>query len=123
MPPPPSLTLSGSGGADCHPCVQAGCDRYRSRLPAYTARLEADRTKRIGKAASWSWFATDVCSLKVTQFTPEPSSAKPSDSITVNLLWGPAIDAWAPTPDTGSHDAWFSTHATGLVRRLFDAAC
>lgn len=53
-------------------------------------------TKRIGKAASWSWFATDVCSLKVTQFTPEPSSAKPSDSITVNLLWGPAIGCLGP---------------------------
>ena len=53
-------------------------------------------TKRIGKAASWSWFATDVCSLKVTQFTPEPSSAKPSDSITVNLLSGPAIGCLGP---------------------------
>ena len=53
-------------------------------------------TKRIGKAASWSWFATDVCSLKVTQFTPEPSSAKPSDSIRVKLLWGPAIGCLGP---------------------------
>ena len=53
-------------------------------------------TKRLGKAASWSWFATDVCSLKVTQFTPEPSSAKPSDSIRVKLLWGPAIGCLGP---------------------------
>jgi hypothetical protein len=53
-------------------------------------------TKQIGKAAFWSWFATDVCSLKVTQLKPEPSSAAPSDSITVNLLWGPAIGCLGP---------------------------
>jgi hypothetical protein len=53
-------------------------------------------TKRIGKAGFWSWFATDVCSLKVTQLKPEPSSAAPSDSITVNLLWGPAIGCLGP---------------------------
>jgi hypothetical protein len=52
--------------------------------------------KRIGEAGFWSWFATDVCSLKVTQFKPEPSSAAPSDSITLNLLWGPAIGCLGP---------------------------
>ena len=53
-------------------------------------------TQRIGKAGSWSWFATDVCSLKVTQYRPIPSSARPADSITVSLLWGPAIGCLGP---------------------------
>jgi hypothetical protein len=53
-------------------------------------------TRQIGKRGSWSWFATDVCNLKVTQFKPEPSSATPSDSITVSLLWGPAIGCLGP---------------------------
>jgi hypothetical protein len=48
-------------------------------------------TKRIGKAASWSWFATQVCSLKVTQFKPEPSSASPAAEIRVRMFFGPAI--------------------------------
>ncbi|HEX6933606.1 MAG TPA: hypothetical protein VF162_15780 [Streptosporangiaceae bacterium] len=57
-------------------------------------------TKRIGKAAAWSWFATDVCNLKVAQFKPEPSSARPADSITVLLLWGPAIGCLGPYSKT-----------------------
>lgn len=52
--------------------------------------------KRIGKAASWSWFATDVCSLRVTQYKPKPSSATPWNSITVKVLWGPAIGCLGP---------------------------
>ncbi len=52
--------------------------------------------KQIGKAGFWSWFATDVCSLKATQLKPAPSSAIPADSITVNLLWGPAIGCLGP---------------------------
>jgi hypothetical protein len=52
--------------------------------------------RQIGKTGFWSWFATDVCNLKVTQFKPEPSSAVPSDSIRVNLLWGPAIGCLGP---------------------------
>lgn len=52
--------------------------------------------KRIGKASGWSWFATEVCGLRVTQLKPEPSSAKPSDKITVTLLWGPAIGCLGP---------------------------
>lgn len=45
----------------------------------------------IGKAGRWSWAATDVCSLTATQLKPLPSSAATSDTITVSLLWGPAI--------------------------------
>jgi hypothetical protein len=52
--------------------------------------------KQIGKASGWSWYATDVCSLTVTQLKPEPSSAAPSDTITVRLLWGPAIGCLGP---------------------------
>jgi hypothetical protein len=53
-------------------------------------------TSRIGKAGSWSWYATEVCSLTVSQYRPIPSSAKPSDSITVRLLWGPAVGCLGP---------------------------
>lgn len=53
-------------------------------------------TKRIGKASGWSWFATEVCSLRTTQLKPLPSSAKPADSIRVSLLWGPAIGCLGP---------------------------
>ena len=53
-------------------------------------------TKRIGGAGGWSWYATDVCSLTVAQLEPEPSSAAPSDTITVSLLWGPAIGCLRP---------------------------
>jgi hypothetical protein len=52
--------------------------------------------KRIGKANQWSWYATEVCSLTVTRLKPEPSSAAPSDTITVRLLWGPAIGCLGP---------------------------
>jgi hypothetical protein len=54
-------------------------------------------TKRIGKASQWSWGATDVCSLTVTQLKPLPSSAATSDTITVSLLWGPAIGCLGPS--------------------------
>ncbi len=53
-------------------------------------------TKRIGKASQWSWYATEVCSLTATQFRPLPSSAANSDTITVSLLWGPAIGCQGP---------------------------
>lgn len=53
-------------------------------------------TKRIGKTSQWSWYATDVCRLTVTQLKSEPSSAANSDTITVSLLWGPAIGCRGP---------------------------
>jgi hypothetical protein len=53
-------------------------------------------TKPIGKASQWSWYATEVCSLTVTQLKPLPSSAANSDTITVSLLWGPAIGCVGP---------------------------
>lgn len=53
-------------------------------------------TKRIGAVGRWSWYATEVCSLRVTQLKPEPSSAAPSDTMTVTLLWGPAIGCLGP---------------------------
>ena len=57
-------------------------------------------TKRIGQAGSWAWFATDVCSLRTTQFKPAPSSAEPYDSITVSMLYGPAIGCVGPYTKT-----------------------
>jgi hypothetical protein len=57
-------------------------------------------TKRIGRARGWAWYATDVCSLTVTQLKPGPPSGSPAavqwDSITVSLLWGPAIGCLRP---------------------------
>jgi hypothetical protein len=53
-------------------------------------------TRRIGQAGRWSWYATEVCSLTVTELKPLPSSAADSDTITVSLLWGPAIGCVAP---------------------------
>src|SRR5579872_536342 len=57
-------------------------------------------TKRIGQAGHWSWAATDVCSLTATQLKPLPSSAAKSDTITVSLLWGPAIGCLGPYTKT-----------------------
>lgn len=63
----------------------------------HTARgWELIATRRIGGASQWSWFATDVCSFTATQFKPLPSSAANSDTITVSLLWGPAIGCLRP---------------------------
>ena len=57
-------------------------------------------TKRIGRARGWAWYATDVCSLTVTQLKPGPPSGSPAavqwDSITVSLLRGPAIGCLRP---------------------------
>lgn len=47
--------------------------------------------KRIGKASQWFWYATEACSLTVTQLKPGPSSATNSDTITVSLLETPAL--------------------------------
>ena len=58
-------------------------------------------TKRIGNSSRWSWYATEVCNLTVTQLKPLPSSAANSDTITVSLLWGPAIGCLGPY-----HKSW-----------------
>ena len=57
-------------------------------------------TKQIGAAGQWSWYATEVCGLTVTQLKPLPSSAEDSDTITVSLLWGPAIGCLGPYTKT-----------------------
>ena len=56
-------------------------------------------TRQIGKRGAWSWFATQVCSLTVTQLKPRPSSAVKWDSMTVRLLWGPAIGCLKPVTE------------------------
>jgi len=53
-------------------------------------------TKRIGTAGGWFWYSTAVCSLTVTQLKAEPSSAAPSDTITVSLLETPALGCSRP---------------------------
>ena len=59
--------------------------------------------QRIGRPGSWSWFATEVCSLRTAQFRPQPSTATPANSITVKLLWGPAIGCLGPYTRTWPH--------------------
>jgi hypothetical protein len=86
------LTATRSPGTGSAPAATVTASGYRHTASGW--RLIA--TRRIGKANGWSWFATQVCDLKVTQFKPEPSSAKNSDAITVKLLWGPAIGCLGP---------------------------
>ena len=78
---PPSATVTAAG--------------YRTA--AHGWKLIA--TRQIGKRGAWSWFATQVCSLTVTQLKPRPSSAVKWDSMTVRLLWGPAIGCLKPVTE------------------------
>jgi hypothetical protein len=78
-------------------------------------------SKRIGPAGRWFWYSADVCGLTVTQLKPEPSSAAPSDTLTVSLLMGPALgctpditETWRPaTPPSAT--AYVVTSNPGLV--------
>ena len=47
--------------------------------------------KPIGAAGQRFWYSTEVCGLTVTQLKPLPSSAAPSDTLTVSLLMTPAL--------------------------------
>jgi len=47
--------------------------------------------KTIGSPNQWFWYSVTVCGLTVTQLKPEPSSAAPSDTVTVTLLMTPAL--------------------------------
>jgi hypothetical protein len=86
------LTATRSPGTGPGPAATVTAAGYR-HTPRGWKLIAA---KRIGKASGWSWFATEVCSLTVTQLKPEPNSAAPSDTITVRLLWGPAIGCLGP---------------------------
>ncbi len=86
------LTATRSPGTGPGPTATVTAAGYR-HTPRGWKLIAA---KRIGKASGWSWYATEVCSLTVTQLKPEPSSAAPSDTITVRLLWGPAIGCLGP---------------------------
>jgi Protein of unknown function (DUF4232) len=86
------LTATRSPGTRPGPAATVTAAGYR-HTPRGWKLIAA---KRIGKASGWSWYATEVCSLTVTQLKPEPSSAVPSDTITVRLLWGPAIGCLGP---------------------------
>lgn len=85
------LTATRTPGTSPGPMATITAAGYRHT--AHGWKLIA--VKRIGAAGSWSWYATEVCSLTVTQTKPGPSSGSPAavpwDSITVSLLWGPAI--------------------------------
>ena len=86
------LTATRSPGTGPGPRATVTAAGYR-----HTSRgWKLIATKRIGPARGGSWYATEVCSLTVTQLKPGPSSAAPSDTITVSLLWGPAIGCLGP---------------------------
>jgi hypothetical protein len=86
------LTATRSPGPGPGPLATVTAAGYR-----HTSRgWKLIATKRISKANRWSWYATEVCSLTVTQLKPLPSSAARSDTITVRLLWGPAIGCQGP---------------------------
>ena len=86
------LTATRSPGTGPGPVATVTAAGYR-----HTPRgWQLIATKRIGKAGQWSWYATGICSLTVTQLKPLPSSAARSDTITVTLLWGPAIGCLGP---------------------------
>ena len=125
-PAPAVLALAGATGAAAHPQhrqlavttlstfkVVLTATRTPGTSPAPMATITAVgyrhtahgwkliAAKRIGAADSWSWYATEVCSLAVTQTKPGPLSGSPAavpwDSITVSLLWGPAIGCLPPS--------------------------
>jgi hypothetical protein len=90
------LTATRSPGTGPGPMATITAAGYRHT--AHGWKLIA--TKRIGASGRWSWYATEVCSLTVTQLKPGPPSGSPAavqwDSITVSLLWGPAIGCVPP---------------------------
>jgi len=69
--------------------------------------------KRIGAAGAWFWYPTEVCGLMVTELKPGPSSASPSDTLTVSLLITPALgcsrtysESWGASPTTPAATAY-----------------
>lgn len=86
------LTATKAGGGGGAPGATVTAAGYRQT--AHGWRLIS--VQRIGRPGSWSWFATQVCSLRTAQYKPQPSTATPADSITVKLLWGPAIGCLGP---------------------------
>ena len=90
------LTATRSPGTGPGPTATITAAGYRPT--AHGWKLIA--TKQIGAADRWSWYATEVCSLTVTQTKqgPPPGSpaAVPWDSVTVSLLWDPAIGCLPP---------------------------
>ncbi|MGP0027791.1 MAG: hypothetical protein ACLPKE_31190 [Streptosporangiaceae bacterium] len=91
------LTATRSPGTTPGPMATVTAAGYRPTARGW--KLIA--TKRIGAAGSWSWYATEVCSLAVTQTKPGPPSGSPAavpwDSMTVSLLWGPALGCLPPS--------------------------
>lgn len=87
------LTATRAGGSPPSATVTAA--GYRPT--AHGWKLIAIR--QIGRRGAWSWFATQVCSLTVTQLKPRPSSAVKWDTMTVRLLWGPAIGCLKPATE------------------------
>jgi hypothetical protein len=81
------LTATRSPGQSEGPTATVSAAGYENTAQGW--KLIA--TKTIGKPNQWFWYSISVCGLTVTQLKPEPSSAAPSDTVTVTLLMTPAL--------------------------------
>jgi YVTN family beta-propeller protein len=78
--------------------------------------------KRIGAAGQWFWYSSVVCGMTVTELKPLPSSAAPSDTLTVSLLMTPALGCsgnisqrWGPAqPATAYVVNYFASTVTPI---------
>jgi len=78
--------------------------------------------KRIGAPGAWFWYPTEVCGLTVTELKPEPSSAAPSDTLTVSLLMTPALgcsrnisETWTASPPPPKTTVYVVNHGSNTV--------
>lgn len=97
----PRVAVSGvlaSPGQSAGPTATLSAAGYENTAQGW--KLIAAKT--IGKPNQWFWYSVSVCGLTVTQLKPEPSSAAPSDTVTVTLLMTPAFGcSGAITEDFG----------------------
>jgi hypothetical protein len=92
------LTATRSPGQSAGPTASVSAAGYENTAQGW--KLIAAKT--IGKPNQWFWYSVDVCGLTVTQLKPEPSTAAPSDTVTVTLLMTPALGcSGAITEDFG----------------------
>jgi hypothetical protein len=92
------LTATRSPGQSAGTAASVSAAGYENTAQGW--KLIAAKT--IGKPNQWFWYSVSVCGLTVTQLKPEPSSAAPSDTMTVTLLMTPALGcSGAITEDFG----------------------
>ncbi len=81
------LTATRNPGQSAGASASVSAAGYENTAQGW--KLIAART--IGNPDQWFWYSVSVCGLTVTQLKPEPSSAAPSDTVTVTLLMTPAL--------------------------------